>query len=128
MSSELTLLVYAGLLTILQLFAAVIAAQMQVGLPYLLSPRDTAINLTGIAGRLQRASNNMFTALTLFAPAILLLHAQGGFTATTLLAAQVFLVMRVLYALLYPLGTPVLRTLSWTVALLANAVLYFYAI
>lgn len=128
MSSELTILALFGLLTMVQILVHVLTATPPLGLPYLVGPRDEARSLTGIPGRCKRAAENTVTALALFAPAILLLQAKGAFTAHTLLAAQVFLILRLIYAVVYPLGTPWLRTLVWVVAFLANASLYLAAL
>ncbi|MGL4281049.1 MAG: MAPEG family protein, partial [Albidovulum sp.] len=89
MSSELNILALYGLYTALVLLAQVTGAQSQLGMGYLLSSRDEHRTLTGITARLDRALTNSITAMALFAPAILLLHAKGGFTHSTLTAAQV---------------------------------------
>ena len=128
MSSELSILALYGLLTMVQILIHVLTATPPLGIPYLVSPRDEERKLPGVPGRWKRASDNAVIALALFAPAVLLLHAKGGFTASTLLAAQIFLIMRLIYAVLYPLGTPWLRTIVWVVAFLANAWLYFSAL
>ena len=128
MSSELSILALYGLLVMAQILIHVLSATPPLGIRYLVSPRDEARSLTGVPGRCKRAADNAVTALALFAPAILLLHAKGGFTTSTLLAAQVFLILRLIYAVLYPLGTPWLRTVVWVVAFLANAYLYLQAL
>lgn len=128
MSSELSILALYGLLTMVQILVHVLTATPPLGIPYLVSPRDEDRKLTGVPGRCKRAADNAVIALALFAPAVLLLQVQGGFTATTLLLAQVFLIMRLVYAVLYPLGTPWLRTIVWLVAFLANGWLYLSAL
>jgi uncharacterized MAPEG superfamily protein len=128
MSSELSILALFGLLTMVQILVHVLAATPPLGLPYLAGPRDEARNLPGIPGRCKRAADNTVIALALFAPAILILQAKGGFTANTLLAAQTFLIMRLIYAVVYPLGTPWLRTIVWLIAFLATAMLYLAAL
>lgn len=128
MSSELSILALSGLLTMVQIFVHVLAATPPLGLPYLVGPRDEPRSLPGIPGRCKRAADNAVIALVLFAPAILILHAKGGFTANTLLAAQTFLIMRLIYAVVYPLGTPWLRTIVWLIAFLATAMLYLSAL
>ena len=128
MSSELTILAYSGLLAIVLILIQVLAAWGQVGLPMLASPRDNMPKLTGTAGRLDRAQKNMVVALALFAPAIFLLQAQGGFSDNSLLAAQIFLIARILHPVIYFLGIPWLRTLDWTAGFLATAWLYLMAL
>ena len=124
MSSELTILGLYGLLTILTIFAQIIAGQLQVGLPMLLKPRDDMPKLLGVAGRLERAQMNAIVALALFAPAVLILAQKGVTTSSSLLAAQIFLVARVLYVPLYATGVPTLRTIVWLVGFLATGWLY----
>lgn len=128
MSSELSILALYGLLVIVVIVLQVLAAMGQVGLQALVGPHDNMPKYTGTAGRLDRAQLNSVVAMALFAPAILLLHAASGFTANTLLAAQVFLIARVLYVIVYAMGTPWLRTLIWACGFLATAYLYLMAL
>ncbi len=128
MSSELSILVLYGLLVIVIVLVQVLAAMAQVGLPMLAKPRDDMPPLSGVAGRLERALRNSVVAMALFAPAVLVLQAQGGFTAATLLAAQIFLIARVLYVIVYAAGTPWIRTLIWVCGFLATAWLYLAAL
>jgi len=101
MSSELSILALFGLLVIVTVFLQVLLAVPQVGIPYLSSPRDDAKPLTGPAGRAVRAVENSAITLAMFAPAILLLAVQDKFTAATLLAAQIFLLARIAFVVLY---------------------------
>ncbi|MCC6306453.1 MAG: MAPEG family protein [Rhodobacteraceae bacterium] len=128
MSSELTILALYGLWVIVVILAQVLAAAGQVGLATLAGPRDDMPPLTGTAGRLERAQLNSVVALALFAPAVLLLSAKGGLSASSLLAAQVFLVARIAYVVVYVAGTPWLRSLLWIAGALATAWLYLLAL
>ena len=125
MSTELNILGLYGLVVIVTILAQVLAAQAQVGLGMLVMPRDDGPKLTGIAGRLERAQLNSIVAMALFAPAILILEHKGITTSTTLLAAQAFLIARILYAPIYAMGLPWARTLVWLVGFLATAWLYY---
>ena len=62
--------------------------------------------------------------MALFAPAVLILGQKGINTPSTLLAAQAFLVARVLYLPLYAFGMPGIRTLVWFTGVLATVWLY----
>lgn len=128
MQNELSILALYGLWVIVIVLLHVLSAVPQLGLPYLVSPRDQKRELTGMPGRLHRALDNSLIALAMFAPAILVLAAKDAFTGTTLLAAQVFLIARVLYVGVYLLGTPYLRTLIWLVGFLMTAWLYLVAL
>ena len=125
MSTELNILGLYGLVVIITILAQVLAAQAQVGLGMLVMPRDDGPKLTGIAGRLERAQLNSIVAMALFAPAILILAQKGITTSTTLLAAQAFLIARILYVPIYAMGLPWVRTIVWLVGFLATALLYW---
>jgi len=127
MSSEVSILALYGLWVVVVILIQVLAAAGQVGLAELAKARETMPALTGVAGRLDRAQKNSIVAMALFAPAVLLLNVQGVSTAGTLMAAQIFLVARIVYVVFYATGTPWLRTLTWTAAFLANAYLYMVA-
>jgi uncharacterized MAPEG superfamily protein len=100
----------------------------QLGMGYLLSSRDEHRTLTGITGRLDRALVNAVTAMALFAPAILILAVKEEFSATTLTAAQAFLIARILYVPAYALKLTGVRTLLWLVGFAASVVLYLVAL
>ena len=128
MSSELSILALSGLVVIATILLQVLLALPQVGLPYLSSPRDEAKSLTGAAGRSARCVENSVVALVLFATAVLALNAVSGFDATTLLAAQVFLLARIAYVPIYLAGIPYLRTGVWMAGFLATALLLLSAV
>lgn len=126
--SELAILALYALFTMLVILVQVLAAQAQVGLGMLVKPRDDMPKLTGVAGRLDRAQMNSIVALALFAPAALMCHVLGASTAATLLAAQLFLVARVIYVVVYAAGTPWVRTIAWVIGFLCTAWLYIAAL
>ncbi len=124
MADEITILALYGLFVLIVVVLQVLAAMSQVGLPELASPRDTTPSLTGTAGRVERALNNSVVALALFAPAVLILKVQDASTGGTLLAAQIFVIARILYVGVYVAGIPWLRTGIWMLGFLATAYLY----
>lgn len=128
MGSELSILLLYGLVIVLVILAQVTLAVPQLGLGYLSTARDEGRELTGVAARLERATTNCVIGMVLFAPVVLVLIATGASTAGTLLAAQVFLIARVIYVLLYAAGVPWLRTVTWVVALLATVYMYLVAL
>ena len=123
MQPELTLLVCAIVLAFAQLLAGVIGAMQQVGLPALLGNREGMAEITGWAGRAQRAHRNMVENLVLFAALVLVAVAAGRTNAMTLLGAQIFVWARLAYAIIYVLGLPLLRTLSWFVSVIGMAMI-----
>ncbi|MEO8244490.1 MAG: MAPEG family protein [bacterium] len=123
MGNEISILGLYGLVVIVTIFIQATAAAAQVGAMVLLKPRDN-LQLTGVAARLDRAQLNSIVALAMFAPAIMILNQMGMETPATLFCAQAFLIARVLYVPLYAFGIAGLRTLAWTVGILATAWLY----
>lgn len=128
MASELSLVALYGLLIVVTITVQVILATPQLGLPYLASPRDEGRHPAGVAARLERATNNCLIGFALFAAAILILNAKAELTATTLLLAQVVFWTRVAYVVIYAAGIPWIRTLIWTVSILATAWLLVLAL
>lgn len=128
MSSELSILALYGLLVVVVIVIQVMLALPQVGLPYLATPRDEGRQLHGTAGRAVRCLDNSVVAMALFAPAILILQAKGISTASTILAAQIFLLARAAYVVVYLMGIPWVRTGIWAIGLLATVYLYILAI
>jgi len=77
--------------------------------------RDNPPELSVIAGRLERAKNNMLEALPMFLALALLALVKGGDTSEATLGATIFLVARVVYVPAYVSGIPLLRSLIWLV-------------
>ena len=116
MTIDLQLLVWSAALALVQMFVAVIGAQSQVGLPVLAGNRDDLPRLTGWAGRAQRAHLNLLESVAIFAIVVLVANAAGRANATTALGAQLFFWGRLAYAIVYLIGVPWIRTLTWAVS------------
>ena len=104
MTSELMALTLAALLQGLQFALYSVLAQRQVGTRYAASPRDVARQLTGQAGRAQRALANHFEGLILFTIAVLVVTLADQSGPVTRYAAWTYLGARVLYIPGYLLG------------------------
>ena len=126
--AETTVLILYGFLVIVTLLLQATGAMTQLGMGYLLSSRDENRTVSGIAGLLDRALNNSIVAMVLFAPAVLLVTVTDKSTAQTVLAAQAFLLARVVYLPAYAFKLTGIRSLAWTVGLGATALLYFLAL
>ncbi|MCU0655010.1 MAG: MAPEG family protein [Polyangiaceae bacterium] len=74
-----------------------------------------ATRLSPWAERLKRAHVNAVENLVVFATLVLVANAAGVRTATTALAAQVFLGARVAHAIAYTFAIPWLRTITFCV-------------
>jgi uncharacterized MAPEG superfamily protein len=116
MTPDLTYLVWAVALTIVQVLVASSGAMMQIDLPALAGNRDTPAEGRGWVGRAQRAHRNMLESLPLFAALVLVAHVAGRANAMTALGAAMFFYARLAYALIYWLGIAWVRTLVWCVA------------
>ncbi|MBW4709694.1 MAPEG family protein [Roseobacter sp. YSTF-M11] len=126
--TEITILALYGLLVILTLILQATGTMTQLGMGYLLSSRDEERSVSGIAARLDRALNNSVTAMVLFAPAVLLLVVTDSTSNASLLAAQVFLIARLVYLPAYALRITGVRSLAWTVGIVATIALYLLAL
>lgn len=124
MKPELALLVWAVLLTFVQMLVAVMGATLQVGLPALAGNREALAPCTGWAGRATRAHHNMLENLVLFAALVLVAVAAARTNGTTLLGAQLFFWARLAYALVYLAGIAWLRTAVWLVSVIGLALIF----
>jgi uncharacterized MAPEG superfamily protein len=124
MKPELNLLVWAAALTVVQVLVAVMGAFNQVGLMKLVGNREGMPEMTGWAGRAERAHLNMLQNLVLFAVLVLAAVATGKTNDLTLLGAQLFFWSRVAYAIIYVAGITWLRTLSWLVSVIGLIMIF----
>jgi uncharacterized MAPEG superfamily protein len=125
MKPELMLLVWAVGLTVVQMLIAVVGAILQVGLPTLAANRETVGEFKGWVGRAVRAHRNMLENLILFAALILVAAVAGKSNDTIVMGAQIFFWARVVYALVYLIGIPWLRTLTWGASMVGLVMIFF---
>ncbi len=128
MTTELTVLTLAALLQCGQFLLFSVLANMQVGLGYAMSPRDSPRQLTGMAGRAQRAMNNHFEGLILFTIAVVVLHLADKNTGLSGMLAWTFLGARVLYVPAYIFGLSPWRSLIWCVGASATMLMLLLAV
>jgi len=110
---ELSMLMWATILYVVQIMAAALAADIQNGVAWGLGNRDEIPVVPGWGGRAQRAYLNMAESLLPFACLVLIAYGTGRVGEWSALGAQVFLVSRVAYALFYIGGVKALRTLAY---------------
>ncbi|MGG7644938.1 MAPEG family protein [Rhodovulum sp. YNF3179] len=128
LNDELSILALYGLYVAITLVLQATGAMQQLGMGYLLSSRDEGRTASGMAARLERALWNSVSAMALFAPAVLILEARGAFSDATLMAAQVFLIARVIYVPTYAFGVIGVRSLAWAAGFFATIILYLLAL
>lgn len=121
---DLQLLVWAVALCLVQMVIAVAGATLQVGLPRLAGNREPLPELTGWAGRAQRAHRNTLESLVLFAVLVVVAHMAGVANETTVLGAKLFFWARVAYAIVYLIGIPWVRTGVWAVSVVGLIMIF----
>jgi uncharacterized MAPEG superfamily protein len=122
MTPELTVLALAFLLRVAQFVAFAIPANMEMGPGYTMSARDRPPSkpMSDRTLRMQRALNNHFEGLLLFAVAVTLVTLSGQATAFTAACGWVYLIARVAYVPAYVLGWRPGRSLIWAVGFTAT--------
>jgi len=113
LSMELTMLMWASILYVVQIMVAALAADIQNGLAWGLGNREDIPTVSGWGGRAQRAQLNMSESLLPFACLVLIAYSLDRTGELSALGAQIFLISRLAHALLYIAGVKVLRTLVY---------------
>jgi uncharacterized MAPEG superfamily protein len=124
MSLELTLLVWSVALAFVQMLVAMSGAILEFGLPDFAGNRENLPQATSWAGRAQRAHRNMLENLVLFAVLVLVTEITNKNSAMTGLGAQLFFWARVIYAVIYVIGLPWLRTGVWAISVIGLIVIF----
>ena len=123
MSPELKYLLFSVVLTFVQVLIAAMAANQVVGLTTLAGNRDDLPVMSGFAGRAKRAHLNMLENMVLFSALVLIAVVAQKTNAMTALGALIFFWARLLYAVIYLIGIPWLRTLVWFVSVIGMAMI-----
>jgi len=113
LSMELTMLMWASILYVVQVMVAAAVADLQNGVAWGLGNREDTPVVTGWGGRSQRAYVNMSENLLPFACLVLIAHTLGQTGELSALGAQIFLASRLAHAILYIAGVKVLRSLAY---------------
>jgi uncharacterized MAPEG superfamily protein len=120
MSVEMTMLVLAVTLGLLQLLIASRSGNSQRGLKWNVGARDEPPPpVRPVAGRLERAYRNFMETFPFFAALVIVAALAGRHNWATVWGAQAYLAARILYVPLYAMGIPGVRTLVWLVATLS---------
>src|SRR5690349_17497470 len=121
MTTDLWMLAWSAVLCLVAPYPGITALMaLPGGMAWGVGNRDTHLAVPAWLERTRRAHANMVENLIPFACLVLVAHAGGKANATTAFAAQLFLAARVLYTLVYLAGIPLLRTLIFAVAVLAD--------
>jgi len=111
------MLIAAILLGFVHLIAASHAASLQRGYRWTAGARDETLPpLTGVAGRLARASANFAETFPYFAALVLAVEVTGQRDAYSYWGVVLYVGARVAYLPLYAFGVFLVRSLVWNVA------------
>ncbi len=124
MTIELKMLLWSVVLTFVQMLVAAAGANGQLGLATLAGNREGLPELTGWAGRAQRAHRNLLENLPLFIALVLIAQLANRTDAMTALGAELFFWGRLAQAIIYILGLPWLRTLAWVVSVIGLILIF----
>jgi uncharacterized MAPEG superfamily protein len=117
LSIELTMLLFAVLLGLVQLFVAVQFVTRERGTAWNIGPRDESPPLKGkVAGRLDRAFANFRETFPFFAALVLMAAVANKHSVLTAGGSQLYVAARILYVPLYAFGVTGLRTLAFLVS------------
>lgn len=126
MTIELRMLAWSAILGIVHIVLGALGATSQYGLQWNIGPRDTPQPpLTGVAGRLQRASHNFLETFPLFVAAILIADAVNQHGRVIVFGAQLYFWARLAYLPLYAAGVRIARTIAWVLATLGIVLIIF---
>lgn len=124
MTPELTILGWTLVLAIVQILLPAFLRTKEAGVAWNASARDhDTVPVGKVTGRLLRAQRNLYETLPLFIAAVLIAHAAGIHTDTTLLGAKLYFTARVAYLPLYAFGVPYVRSLVWVVSMVGLALI-----
>jgi uncharacterized MAPEG superfamily protein len=114
---ELQVLVWSVVLGFVHIVLAAHAKSKQRGYRWTASARDEQLpDLQGVAGRLQRASNNYLETFPLFATLVLAAQVMEVHGQLTVWGALLYVGARIVYLPLYAFGVFLVRSLVWNVA------------
>jgi uncharacterized MAPEG superfamily protein len=129
MSKEMMWLTYTVILTgVLWIPYILDRAAVRGLMGSMANPSPSLKPQTPWAQRLKDAHYNCVENLAVFAPLVLILHAQNHSTAATVTACAVFFWARLAYVIVYALGVPGLRTLAFVVGFVCQVVLALAAL
>lgn len=116
MSPEAEYLAYSVLLGLVHIIISSHATSLQRGYRWTASSREQSVPpLTGMAGRIDRATRNYLETFPFFAAAVLLALVLDVHNRMTLYGAASYFFGRIVYFILYAWGATLMRSLVWNV-------------
>ena len=129
MTPELTALILAALLQVIQYLLYAVPANLELGPGYTMSARDRepSKQMSDGTARLGRALSNHFEGLILFTLAVVVVTLSGQSTAFTAAMAWLYLAARVAYVPAYAWGLSPWRSLIWLTGFAATVLMLLAA-
>ena len=125
MTVELFCLGFFAIVIIISILLQQLSSMFNFSLKQILGSREN-IQFSGLTGRLERSILNSVIAMALFAPSIIILALVNITTPQTVIAAQIFVIARLIYSISYGLNISFLRSAGWIVGLLCTLFLYYH--
>ena len=123
LTPDLKYLLFAVILTFVQMLIAAMGSNQQFGLPTLAGNREGLPDLTGWGGRAKRAHLNMLENMVLFTALVLIAQVAGKANAATAMGASIFFWARLVYVGVYIAGISWVRTAVWFVSVIGMAII-----
>jgi uncharacterized MAPEG superfamily protein len=124
MSTELYCLAASAILCLILPFIYVALYNKQVGFAGVSGNRENTPEPTGAAGRGRRAHHNLVENLLPFAIAVTMAHFANISNSITADGALIFLSARIVHAVSYILGIPIVRTLAYLASVIGTAMIF----
>jgi uncharacterized MAPEG superfamily protein len=125
LSTELLGLIGAAALGLVHIVLASHAVSLQRGYRWTAGPRDEVMPpLSGVPGRLARASANYLETFPYFAAGLLAVLITNSQSSWSRWGVWLYLFGRVIYLPLYAAGVVLVRSLAWNVATAGIAAIY----
>jgi|GEM_PF-784228 len=127
MTVELSAIAYSGVLLLLLILISAATNVSAMGQAWGVGNREAQPSADGLKGRAKRAYMNLLEQLVVFSALAIPAHIAGIHSGMTVLAAQLFIIGRVLHAIVYLAGWTFIsiRTLVWLVALVGTFILAY---
>ncbi len=124
MTTELMMLAYSTALLFVLILIHVLVSIRAQGLIPLANNRDNLPDPKTFQARTKRVVDNHREGLTMFAPLALIVAVAHLSTPMTALGAQLFFYSRVLHAVIYLTGLPLIRPLVWAVGIVGTVMMF----
>lgn len=130
MSVELSILMWCGVLLFIQVAISGAMNISAMGMDWGAGNREEQPGADTSAGRAKRAYMNMLENLVIFAAVVIPVSMAGISNSMTVLGAEIFLLARIVHAIVYLLGIKVamVRTIAYVAGLVGTGLILVQAL